>query len=195
MHAKPSAPGDFADDGHRPVAIVLVGLPGVGKSTVGRQLATLLDLPFVDSDKEIEAAAQRSVAGIFESLGEAAFRDGERRVIARLLDGQPKVIATGGGAFLCPQTRQRLAAAAFTVWLRKDVEAVIKRLGRGRSRPLLRGADPGAILRRLAQERYPIYAAADLTFDLDGVDAPAQTLGAVLKSRLPWLRSAAPPSR
>jgi shikimate kinase len=134
-------------------------------------------------------AAQRSVADIFESLGEAAFREGERRVIARLLDGQPKVIATGGGAFLCPQTRQRLAAAAFTVWLRKDVEAVIKRLAGARARPLLQGGDPGAILRRLAQERYPIYATADLTFDLDGLDAPAQALAAALRSRLPWLRS------
>jgi shikimate kinase len=188
MCAELPADGRRVDQDRGSVAIVLVGLSGVGKSTLGRRLAAQLGLPFVDSDKEIEAAAQRSVADIFESLGEAAFREGERRVIARLLDGQPKVIATGGGAFLCPETRERLAAAAFTVWLRKDVEAVIARLAGARARPLLRGDDPAGALRRLAKERYPIYAAADLAFDLDGLDAPVPALATALKARLPWLR-------
>jgi shikimate kinase len=171
-----------------PRAIALVGLTGVGKSTLGRRLAAELSLPFVDSDREIEQAARLSIQEIFDTLGEPAFREGERRVIARLLDGQPKVIATGGGAVVTEQTRQALARDAFTVWLRKDVEAIAQRLTAGKNRPILKGDNPGQILRRLAQEREAFYAAADLTFDLDDVVSPVPLLAAQLRARLPWLK-------
>lgn len=171
-----------------PRAIALVGLTGVGKSTLGRRLATELGLPFVDSDREIELAARLSIQEIFDTLGEPAFREGERRVIARLLDGQPKVIATGGGAVVTAETREALARDAFTVWLRKDLDAIIQRLSTGKNRPILKGDNPGLILRRLAQEREAFYAAADLTFDLDDVVSPVPLLAARLRERLPWLR-------
>ena len=170
-----------------PRAIALIGLTGAGKSTLARRLAAELRLPFVDSDHEIEAAARLSIAEIFETLGEAAFREGERRVIARLLDGQPKVIATGGGAIVSASTRAALSRHAFTIWLRKDVEAIAQRLTASKARPILKGPDPAETLRRLAREREPFYAAADLTFDIDDVPAPAQTLAAILRGRLDWL--------
>ena len=172
-----------------PRAIALIGLTGVGKSTLGRRLASELSLPFVDSDREIEQAARLSIQEIFDTLGEPAFREGERRVIARLLDGQPKVIATGGGAVVTAQTRDALARDAFTVWLRKDVEAIAQRLTAGKNRPILKGDNPGQILRRLAKEREAFYAAADLTFDLDDVVSPVPLLAAALRARLPWLKS------
>jgi shikimate kinase len=173
--------------GPGPRAIALIGLTGAGKSTLARKLANELNLPFVDSDHEIEAAARLSIAEIFETLGEAAFREGERRVIARLLDGRPKVIATGGGAIVSPSTRAALSDRAFTVWLRKDVEAIAQRLSVSKARPVLNGPDPAETLRRLAREREPFYAAADLTFDIDDAPAPAQALAAILRQRLDWL--------
>lgn len=142
--------------------IVLVGLMGVGKSTVGRRLAARLSLPFVDADAEIEEAAGMSIADIFEAFGEAYFRDGERRVIARLMDGSPKVIATGGGAFINEETRQQVLRQALAIWLDAPVEVLVERVRRRDTRPLLRGRDPAQVLRDLAAVRNPIYALAPI---------------------------------
>lgn len=148
--------------------IALVGLMGVGKSTVGRRLAARLGLPFHDADQEIEAAAARSVSDIFAELGEGAFRAGEHRVIRRLLDGPPIVLATGGGAYLHPGTRALFRQKAVTVWLRAELDVLAARVRRRDTRPLLRGKDPMAVLAQLAEQRYPIYAEADLAVDCGG---------------------------
>ncbi|HEX2558551.1 shikimate kinase [Phenylobacterium sp.] len=145
--------------------IALVGLMGVGKSSVGRRLASALDLPFRDADTEVEQAAGRSIPDIFADLGEATFREGERRVIARLLDEPPHVLATGGGAFVNPQTRALLKAKSVTVWLKADLEVLARRLTRKDNRPLLHGKDPIAVLNEQAQARYPIYAEADIVVE------------------------------
>ncbi len=142
--------------------VVLVGLMGVGKTTVGRRLAKALQLPFKDADAEIEEAAGRSVSDIFAERGEAEFRSGERRVIARLLDGPPLVLATGGGAFMNPETRQMIRERAVSVWLKADLDVLVRRVARRNSRPLLQGRDPREVLTRLMGERYPVYADADL---------------------------------
>jgi shikimate kinase len=149
----------------------MVGLMGAGKTSIGRRLAARVGLPFVDADEEIEAAAGSSIEDIFERLGEASFRDGERRVIARLLDGPPIVLATGGGAFMDPQTRERIAAKAISVWLRADLDTLVRRTSRRNDRPLLKDGDPREILARLMDQRYPIYQQADIV--VDSVDAPA----------------------
>ena len=142
--------------------IVLVGLMGSGKSTVGRRLASRLRLPFVDADHEIEVAAGLSIPEIFERFGEAHFRDGERRVIARLIDGSPKVVATGGGAFMQADTRQLILDKATAVWLDADIEVLIDRVGRRDGRPLLKNRDPRAVLTELAAVRNPVYALAPI---------------------------------
>lgn len=142
--------------------IVLVGLMGVGKSTVGRRLAHRLDLPFADADHEIETAADMTVAEIFERFGEAYFRDGERRVIARLLDGEPKVIATGGGAFVQDQTRAEILAHGLAIWLDAEIDVLADRVQRRDTRPLLKGRDPHATLSELAKVRNPLYALAPI---------------------------------
>jgi shikimate kinase len=142
--------------------IVLVGLMGVGKSSVGRRLANYLDLPFRDADNEVEAAAGRSISEIFAELGEAAFRDGERRVISRLLDEPPHVLATGGGAFVNPETRALINQKAISVWLKADVELLARRVSRKDNRPLVRGKDPVRVLSQLAEARYPAYAEAQV---------------------------------
>ena len=142
--------------------IVLVGLMGAGKSTVGRRLAERLGLPFVDSDEEIERAAGCPIAEIFERFGEAGFRDGERRVVRRLIDGEPKVIATGGGAFIDPETRALILERCIAVWLDADVATLAGRVGRRSHRPLLAGKDPIALLTELAAIRGPAYAEAHL---------------------------------
>lgn len=147
-------------------SVALVGLMGAGKTTVGRRLAEALDAPFRDSDDEIAAAAGRSIPEIFEELGEAAFREGERRVIARLLEGAPHVLATGGGAFMRDETRAAIGERAVSVWLSADLDTLVERTARKPDqRPLLRDGDPRAILDRLMTERYPVYARADLTVD------------------------------
>ncbi len=140
--------------------ITLVGLMGAGKTTVGRRLAARLGLPFADADAEIETACGMTVAEIFERFGEAHFRDGERRVIARLADGAPKVIATGGGAFIQDDTRALLLERTVTIWLDADVPTLVARVRKRDTRPLLRGRDPGEVLTELARVRNPIYALA-----------------------------------
>ena len=142
--------------------ITLVGLMGAGKSTVGRRLASRLDVPFVDADSEIEAAAGCTIPEIFERHGEAEFRAGERRVIARLLRGRPKVLATGGGTFMDADTRQRIKARSISVWLRADLELLMARVARRDNRPLLKQGDPRQIMERLMAQRYPVYAEADI---------------------------------
>ncbi|MBC7985803.1 MAG: shikimate kinase [Sphingomonadaceae bacterium] len=142
--------------------IVLVGLMGTGKSTIGRRLAARLNLPFTDADQEIEAAAGMSVGEIFERFGEPYFRDGERRVIARLIDGAPKVIATGGGAFINEETRALILATGVAIWLDADLDTLAERVARRDTRPLLKGRDPRETLAELAAARNPIYAEAHL---------------------------------
>ena len=142
--------------------IVLVGLMGAGKSTVGRRLAKRLGLPFVDSDTEIEEAAGTSAADLFERYGENDFRDGERRLVARLIDGTVRVIATGGGAFVDPLTRHLLNERAITVWLDAPVEVLAERTGRRNIRPLLRSGNRSATLARLSEQRQPMYAEAHI---------------------------------
>jgi shikimate kinase len=145
-------------------SIVLVGMMGVGKSTIGRRLAARLKLPFVDADTEIEVAhAGMTIPEIFERHGEPYFRDGEARVIARLLDGGPVVLATGGGAFMREETRARIAAKAVSIWLRADHDVIMKRVRRRADRPLLQTADPEGTVTRLLSEREPVYGNADLT--------------------------------
>ncbi len=143
-------------------SLVLVGLMGVGKSTIGRRLAARLGLPFVDADEEIEKAADMTVQEIFDRHGEAAFRDGERRVIARLIDGAPKVVATGGGAFVNDQTRRLILDKATAIWLDADIDVLVGRVSRRDGRPLLKGKDPREVLARLAAEREPFYAQAPI---------------------------------
>jgi shikimate kinase len=146
--------------------IVLVGLMGAGKTTVGKALAALLNLPFRDADSEIEKAAGLSVSEIFAQLGETEFRRGERRVIRRLLNEEtPHILATGGGAFADPETRALIKARAVSVWLRAEMEALLRRVARKNTRPLLRDGDPRAILTALLAERGPAYAEADVTVD------------------------------
>src|SRR5947209_16371161 len=142
--------------------LVLVGLMGVGKSTVGRRLARRLGLPFVDSDSEIEDAAGYSPAEMFERYGEQSFRDGERRLVARLIEGQVRVIATGGGAYVDPDTRRLLNERAITVWLNAPVDVLADRTARRSTRPLLNTGDPRATLARLSAERQPFYAEAHI---------------------------------
>ena len=142
--------------------IVLVGLMGVGKSTVGRRLAQRLALPFVDADDEIEEAAGMTIAEIFDRFGEPYFRDGERRVIARLIDGSPKIIATGGGAFLNEETRGLILGAATAIWLHADPRVLAERVKRRDTRPLLRNRDPHTVLSELARVRDPLYALAPI---------------------------------
>lgn len=146
-------------------SIVLVGLMGAGKSSIGKRLAERIALPFVDADNEIEAAAGCSIPEIFERHGEAAFRDGERRVIRRLLNGPRTVLATGGGAFMNAETREAIAESGISIWLKADLDTLVRRTARRTNRPLLRQGDPRAILERLMAERYPIYGLADITIE------------------------------
>ncbi len=161
--------------------IVLIGLMGVGKSTVGRRLAVRLGLPFADSDAEIETAAGMPVTDIFAQFGEPYFRDGERRVIRRLIDGLPKVIATGGGAFLNGDTRTLILDQAVAIWLHADPTVLADRVRRRDTRPLLRGRDPLQVLGELAAVRDPIYAQAPIHVASNRAPHDA-TVGAILKA-------------
>ncbi|NBX04116.1 MAG: shikimate kinase [Alphaproteobacteria bacterium] len=145
--------------------VVLVGLMGAGKSTIGRRLATVLGLSFIDSDQEIVEAAGCSISDIFEMYGEDIFRDLEKRVLARLISSEPCVIATGGGAFIQNDIREAIAQKAISVWLRADLDVLVERVSRRDTRPLLRTGDKGDILAKLMEDRYPIYATADITID------------------------------
>lgn len=159
--------------------VVLVGMMGAGKSSVGRRLARQVDVPFRDADGEIEEAAGCSIAEIFARDGEAAFREGERNVIRRLLDGPTGVIATGGGAFGDAATRAAIAARAVSVWIRADLELLWRRVSRRSSRPLLRTADPRRTLAELVEARAPIYALADIAVD-SGSGPAEETVGRLL---------------
>jgi len=145
--------------------VVLVGLMGAGKSCVGRRLASRLNMDFVDADVEFEAAAGCTISDYFARFGEAGFRDGERKVIARLLDGPPVILATGGGAFIDPATRRRIKETGISVWIRAELDLLLKRTVGRDHRPLLKQGDPREILGRLMEARYPIYAEADITVE------------------------------
>ncbi len=155
-----------------PRTIVLIGLMGAGKSCIGRRLAALLGLKFVDADAEIERAAGCTIEEIFDRHGEAAFRDGECRVIERLLGQAVQVLATGGGSFMDPRTRAAIHGRAISVWLRADLDLLLKRTGRRNNRPLLKRGDPRAILEGLMAERYPVYGEANVV--VDSVDGPPE---------------------
>ncbi|HVH79155.1 MAG TPA: shikimate kinase [Stellaceae bacterium] len=146
-------------------SIVLVGLMGAGKTKIGRRLAARLNLPFFDSDEAIETAAGETIEEIFANRGEAIFRDGERRVIARLLAGPVHVLATGGGAFMDPATRRVIAGRGVSIWLRAGLDVLFARVSRRSNRPLLKTPDPRGVLAELIERRHPIYAEADITID------------------------------
>jgi shikimate kinase len=146
-------------------SIVMIGLMGAGKTSVGKRLATILDMPFNDADQEIEKAAGKSINDIFAENGENYFRDGERRVIARLLADGSKVLATGGGAFMNAETRARIAEFGVSVWLRGDLDTLMNRVARRDNRPLLKAANPRAVMEKLINDRYPVYALADIAIE------------------------------
>jgi shikimate kinase len=146
-------------------SIVMVGLMGCGKTSVGRRLAARLGLNFVDADHEIEMAAGKTIPEIFADHGEPYFRDGERKVIARLLETGPQVLATGGGAFMNAETRRLIATRGISIWLKADLDILVKRVSRRTNRPLLKTDDPAVIMKRLIGERYPVYAEADITVE------------------------------
>lgn len=153
-------------------SIVMVGLMGAGKSAIGRRLATSLQMPFLDADSEIEAAAGCTIQDIFDRHGEAYFRDGERRVIARILSGPPVVLATGGGAFMDESTRELIARTGISVWLRADLDTLVRRTSKRSNRPLLKKDKPATILKDLMKVRHPIYELADIVVDSD--DGPPE---------------------
>jgi shikimate kinase len=172
--------------------IVLVGLMGVGKSTVGRRLAKRLGLPFVDSDSAIEdAAGGASAAEVFERFGEDDFRDGERRLVARLVEGERRVIATGGGAFVDPRTRQLLNERAITIWLDAPVDILAERTSRRNTRPLLRTSDPKATLERLSEERRPSYQEAHIHVK-SGVGLHQGVVDSIVEALENYLRDSKP---
>ncbi|EKF17176.1 shikimate kinase [Nitratireductor pacificus] len=142
-------------------SVVFVGLMGAGKTVIGRRVAEMLGMPFVDSDHEIEAVSRMTVADLFSAYGEAEFRALERRVIARLLKTGPRVVSTGGGAFVNPATRRAVGRRGISVWLKADLPTLVERVGRKTTRPLLVDNDPAEVLNRLMEERYPLYAEAD----------------------------------
>jgi len=145
-------------------SVVLVGMPGCGKSAIGRRLATRLELPFVDADDEIELAAGKAITDIFKEHGEPYFREGERKVIARILKSGSQVLATGGGAFMSAETRENIRKAAVSVWLKAELTLLLRRVLKRNNRPLLE-RDPEGVMRSLVETRYPIYATADITVE------------------------------
>ncbi len=170
---------------------MLVGLMGAGKTTIGRRLAAALGVPFTDADEQIEEAAGLSIADIFSTLGEAEFRAGERRVIARLLDGAPRVLATGGGAFMNQETRALIRDKAVSIWLKADIDVLMKRVARRDTRPLLRAADPRAVMEKLIADRHPVYAEADLV--VDSAEGPHETaVAAALEALAAWAEGREP---
>ncbi len=166
--------------------VVLVGLMGAGKSCVGRRLAARLGMDFLDSDAEFEAAAGCAISDYFARFGEAGFREGERKVIARLLDGPPVVLATGGGAFIDPATRERIKRTGTSVWIRADLDLLLKRTVGRDHRPLLKQGDPREILGRLMEARYPVYADADIVVDSTD-EIPEATVIRVMEGLITYL--------
>jgi shikimate kinase len=163
-------------------SIVMVGLMGCGKSAVGRRLAARLGLPFVDADEEIEKAAGQSIEDIFTEHGEPYFREGERKVLARLMRSGPQVLATGGGAFMNADTRASIAERGISVWLKAELPLLVRRVGKRNNRPLLKGGDPQAVMQKLMDVRYPVYALADLT--VESRDVPHDVIVAEIIERL-----------
>jgi len=173
-------------------SIVMVGLMGCGKSAVGRRLAAKLGLPFVDADEEIEKAAGKSIEDIFAEHGEAYFRDGERKVLARLLRSGPQVLATGGGAFMNAATREAIAQGGVSVWLKAELPLLIRRVGKRNNRPLLKTGNPETVMQKLMDDRYPIYAQADIT--VESRDVPHELIVAeILELLARTLQTASPP--
>jgi shikimate kinase len=166
-------------------AIVLVGLMGAGKTSVGRRLAEKLEIPFVDADHEIETAAGKSIAEIFAEHGENYFREGERRVIARLLENGKQVLATGGGAFMNEETRHRVQHHGVSVWLKADLDLLLRRVSKRSDRPLLRNDDPAAVMKKLIDQRYPVYALANITVESRDVQH-GQMVNDVIKALADW---------
>ncbi|MBB6252529.1 shikimate kinase [Nitrospirillum iridis] len=176
-----------------PRTLVLVGLMGAGKTSIGRRLASRLGLPFVDADQEIERAAGCSIPEFFDRYGEPAFREGERRVIARLLDQPLQVLSTGGGAFMDAETRALVRQRAHSIWLRAELDLLVLRTARRGGRPLLKDGDPKETLRQLMELRHPYYAQADIT--VDSGDRPAEeTVDRVIESLQDYLDNQ-PPAR
>lgn len=173
-------------------SIVLVGLMGAGKSSIGRRLAARLGMPFVDADVEIEKAAGMTIDEIFSRHGEAQFRDGERKVIARLLDGPPIVLATGGGAFVNPETRKRIKETGLSIWLKADLDVLLKRCLKRSNRPLLKQDDPREVLRKLQEVREPIYAEADCV--VQSGDGPHEVVVEEIVTLLNKLKAARTPA-
>ncbi|MFM2044041.1 MAG: hypothetical protein RLY86_2617 [Pseudomonadota bacterium] len=169
-----------------PRTIVLVGLMGAGKTSIGKRLAARLGLPFRDADQEIEEAAGCTIPEIFDRFGEAGFRDGERKVIARLLDGPVHILSTGGGAFMDAGTRAVIRDRGISVWLRAELDLLVQRTARRDTRPLLKSGDPREILKRLMDLRYPVYAEADLTVESDE-RPPEETTERVIHALDTWL--------
>jgi shikimate kinase/3-dehydroquinate synthase len=169
--------------GQRP--IVLVGLMGAGKTSVGRRLAEKLSIPFVDADHEIEAAAGKSIKEIFADHGEPYFREGERRVIQRLIGNGAQVLATGGGAYMNDETRQRIQESGISVWLRAALPILMKRVMKRQDRPLLQNENPEAVMRGLIDTRYPVYALADVTVDSRDVQH-GQMVNDVIRALAQW---------
>jgi shikimate kinase len=169
------------EDALRQRTIVLVGLMGAGKTSVGKRLATALGLPFKDGDDEVEEAAGLTIPEIFELYGEERFREGERRVMQRLLNDPPHVLATGGGAFMDPITRMTIQQKAVSIWLKADIEVLARRVARKDTRPLLSGKDPREVLTRLASLREPIYGLADIVIE-SGERAHAATVEAIIEA-------------
>lgn len=168
-------------------SIVLIGLMGAGKTTVGRKLAKRLDLPFIDADHEIESAAGKSIPEIFADHGEPYFREGERRVIGRLLYEGPQVLATGGGAYMDPVTREAIRDLGIAVWLKADLPVLMKRVRKRSNRPLLANADPEGVMQRLINERYPVYADCDITIESRDVPHDA-VVDDVIRGLSAWLK-------
>lgn len=184
-HDEHHGDGDNLPEGlniDRPV--VLVGMMGVGKTSIGRRLAARINFEFVDADEEIERAAGMTIAEIFEKFGEGYFRDGERRVIARLMDGPPKVIATGGGAFINEETRTLILERALSIWLDADIKVLADRVSRRDHRPLLKNRDPVEVLTELGKVRNPLYAAANIHVRSDA-SPHARTVENILKAIVP----------
>ena len=171
---------------HLTKSVVMVGLMGAGKSRIGRELAAKLNYPFVDADDEIEKAAGKTISEIFEDHGEAEFREGERKVIARLLAGGPQVLATGGGAYMDAETRARIAEKGISVWLKADLSVLMRRVSRRDNRPLLKTGKPSAVMARLMEERYPTYAKADIV--AESRDVPHEQIVSEIAAMLNDLR-------